>query len=81
MGRFLKWNLRRVVETIVVTLLSEFDFFLVIEGERGLGKSTCAWILCKRVAREFKKLKRYDIPTIEKYYEMVNNRGLWIYRI
>jgi len=41
---------------IVKILQKEFDCFIVIEGNRGLGKSTLAIHLARGVAREFKKI-------------------------
>ncbi len=45
---------------IVQILQNEFDCFLVIEGNRGLGKSTLAIHLARAVSREFKKLGSSD---------------------
>lgn len=52
----LRWSLKRLVSIIVKTLLNKFDFFLIIEGNRGLGKSTLAYHLVRAVAKEFKKM-------------------------
>lgn len=41
---------------IVKILQKEFDCFIIIEGNRGLGKSTLAIHLTRGIAREFKKL-------------------------
>ena len=47
--------------TMIVQILSkEFDCFIVIEGNRGLGKSTLAIHLARGVAREFKRLGSED---------------------
>ena len=51
----LRWSLKRLVKIIVKTLSNKFDFFLIIEGNRGLGKSTLAYHIARAVAKEFKK--------------------------
>lgn len=55
MGLVLRWSLKRLVSIIVKTLENGFDFFLIIEGNRGLGKSTLAYHIARAVAREFRK--------------------------
>lgn len=56
MGKTLiRWSMKDVVETIVGSLKNKFDYVLIIDGNRGLGKSTLAIHLARRVAREFKK--------------------------
>jgi hypothetical protein len=45
-----------MIKMIVQILQKEFDCFIVIEGNRGLGKSTLAIHLSRGVAREFKKM-------------------------
>lgn len=57
MGRYIKWNLDRLVKAICSRLSNRFDVFLVVEGKRGLGKSTLAFHLMKRVRNEMKKRK------------------------
>jgi len=54
------WSMRKMVQMIVKILNSKFDCVVVIEGNRGLGKSTLAIHLQRRVAREFKKLGQSD---------------------
>jgi len=60
MGRILRWSLSGTAKTIVKRLDNKFDCFIVIEGNRGLGKSTLAIHLARRVAREFKKKGRKE---------------------
>jgi hypothetical protein len=52
---YLLWSLRRLVNAICDRLTNKFDVFMIIEGKRGLGKSTLAYILMCRVRREMKK--------------------------
>ena len=49
------WNMKKMAIMIAKILQNRFDCFIVIEGNRGLGKSTLAIHLARRVAREFKK--------------------------
>lgn len=52
----MQWTLPKMVSMIVRILNNKFDCFIIIEGNRGLGKSTLAIHLARRVAREFKKM-------------------------
>lgn len=49
------WSLRRLVNAICDRLMNEFDAFLVIEGKRGLGKSTLGFKLMLLVRREMRR--------------------------
>ena len=49
-----------MVTMIVQILQNKFDCFIVIEGNRGLGKSTLAIHLARGVSREFKKMGSKD---------------------
>lgn len=51
----LRWSMVRMIGMICDILLDRFDCFLVIEGNRGLGKSTLAWHLAYGVRREMKR--------------------------
>ncbi len=57
----IRWNLTKLTSMIVRILQNKFDCVIIIEGNRGLGKSTLAIHIARRVAREFKKLgqKKY----------------------
>jgi len=50
----------KMVTMIVQILQNKFDCFIVIEGNRGLGKSTLAIHLARGVSREFKKMGSKD---------------------
>ncbi len=54
--KVLRWSMKKTVWMIVQILQNQFDCFIVIEGNRGLGKSTLAIHLARKVSREFKKL-------------------------
>ena len=56
----IRWSMIKLITMIVKILQNEFDCFLVIEGNRGLGKSTLAIHLARGIAREFKKLGSED---------------------
>jgi len=49
-----------MITMIVRILQNKFDCFIIIDGNRGLGKSTLAIHLARGVAREFKKLGSQD---------------------
>ena len=67
----LRMDLDYLAKMIVCTLLNKFDFFMVIEGNTGTGKSTLAIQIARRVKSQFYKLFRGDIPTLEYYYNNV----------
>lgn len=54
------WSMAKMVQMIVAILQNKFDCFIVIEGNRGLGKSTLAIHLARGVSREFKKQGSQD---------------------
>jgi len=53
----LNWNMKKLVISICDRLQNRFDAFIVIEGLRGLGKSTLAYKLMKLVKQEMKNRK------------------------
>ena len=55
MGVAYNWSLIKLVRMIVQILENKFDCVIAIEGSRGLGKSTLAYWIAKKVALEFKK--------------------------
>jgi KaiC/GvpD/RAD55 family RecA-like ATPase len=59
---------------IVATLLNKYDFFIVIEGGTGIGKSTLAFHLANRIAKEFRKLYKLELETVRYYYERVGRK-------
>lgn len=73
-NKILKWKLMDLVKTIVATLLNKYDYFMVIEGGTGIGKSTLAFQIAVRVAKEFRKLFSLDHDLIEYYYERVGRK-------
>ena len=44
-----RWNIAIICELIRRVLEQKFDCFIIIEGRRGLGKSTLAYVLCNRL--------------------------------
>jgi len=51
----MRWSMAKMIQMIVAILQNKFDCFIVIEGNRGLGKSTLGIHLARGVSREFKK--------------------------
>jgi hypothetical protein len=56
MAKILSWSMIKMITMIVNILNNKFDCVMVIEGNRGLGKSTLAIHLARGVAREFRKI-------------------------
>ena len=52
----IQWSLEKMVAMIVRILQNKFDCFIIIEGNRGLGKSTLALHLARKVSRAFKNI-------------------------
>ena len=63
------WSMTQLIKTIVCTLLNKFDFFLVVDGGTGIGKSTLSVGIATRVKREFSRLRKLEIKSVEYYYE------------
>lgn len=72
--RITKWKLTDLVRMIVATLLNKYDFFIVIEGGTGIGKSTLAFHIASKVAQEFRRLYRLNEELLEYYYERVGRK-------
>jgi len=64
-----RWSFDKLVKTIVATLLNKYDFFCVVEGNVGIGKSSLAVTLALKIKREFRRLKKLDYKTIKYYYK------------
>jgi len=71
----LKWQFKKLIRTIVASLLNKYDFFMCVEGGTGIGKSTLAYHIGHKVSLEFRKLYRLDEELVSYYYERVG-RGL-----
>ena len=56
----LNWSMKMMIKMIVRILENKFDAFIIIEGNRGLGKSTLAVHLARGISREFKKKDSKD---------------------
>ena len=56
----IRWNMKKMIWLITQILQNKFDCVIVIEGNRGLGKSTLAINLQRGVSREFKKMGSKD---------------------
>jgi hypothetical protein len=61
MGRLvITWSMKKLIWMITQIVQNKFDCFIVIEGNRGLGKSTFAIHLARGVSREMKKIGSTD---------------------
>ena len=49
MGKLFQWTIKDIVEIIEGRINNRFDFILVIDGKRGLGKSSLAFKILSRV--------------------------------
>jgi len=74
MPRLLRWDLKRLTETIVLMLLNKFDAIICLEGSRGIGKSTLAIVLARRTSSVFTRLKKLNESTVMYYWEKVNKQ-------
>jgi len=52
--RYIMWSIKNIVTMICNMLENKFDCLIIIEGNRGLGKSTFAYVLARRVRTEMK---------------------------
>jgi hypothetical protein len=55
MVSYITWSFKKLVECICDRLQNRFDSFLVIEGKRGLGKSTLGYKLMFAVKKEMRR--------------------------
>jgi len=59
-GKVLKWSMTRMAHMCTKIVQNRFDAFVIIEGNTGLGKSTLAIHIARRVAQNFKKMGSKD---------------------
>ena len=62
------WNLDKFSLMVARTLLNKFDCFIIIEGMRGLGKSTLAWHIGKKVNNIFLRIVKETGGEESPYY-------------
>ncbi|MHA1233658.1 MAG: hypothetical protein ACTSQL_01075 [Promethearchaeota archaeon] len=53
--------MKKFIWMIVQILNNKFDCFIIIEGNRGLGKSSLAIQVAKKISNEFKKAGQSDL--------------------
>jgi hypothetical protein len=75
--KIIKWTFNNLIYLIVATLLNKYDFFMVIEGGTGTGKSTLAFHIASKVAQEFRRLYHLNEERVEYYYERVGRKMGW----
>jgi len=56
----LHWSMKKLIDMIVRIVSNRFDCFIIIEGNRGLGKSTLGVHIARGVSREMKKMGSTD---------------------
>lgn len=75
----LQWSVDKIALMIMDMVMNKFDCFIVIDGNRGLGKSTLAYKVSKKVSNYFRVLVREtggkDSPYY-KYYEFFPKKQL-----
>lgn len=54
-----KWSMNNLILMIVKMLTNKFDCFIIIEGQRGLGKSTLGYTILKKVASYFRLIEKH----------------------
>jgi hypothetical protein len=59
---------------IVCTVLNKYDFYIILDGNRGVGKSSLAYRLAKRTSTIFKRLYRGDTNTIFEIYRTLKTK-------
>jgi len=57
----IRWSMKKFIWMIVQILNNKFDCFIIIEGNRGLGKSSLAIQVAKKISNEFKKAGQSDL--------------------
>jgi len=55
-----KWNLKTICKVIIDILQNKFDCFIIIEGKRGLGKSTLAYQILRRVSTYIRRDEKIE---------------------
>lgn len=63
------WSMDRLALMIVKMLLNKFDCFIIIEGNRGLGKSTIAYLLQKKVHAYFRIIIKHTGGKQSPFYK------------
>jgi len=66
---------KQLAMMVVATLLNKFDFYTVVDGERGLGKSTVAFKLSKNVSEIFRRLYKGEIDVMVQIYNILKKEN------
>lgn len=74
MAIVVNWSMIKLVCMIVKILQNKFDCVIVIEGNRGLGKSTLAYQIARGVATQFKKIQKTKDYLFNPRYALLYTR-------
>lgn len=63
------WSMERFCLMVSKMLLNKFDCFIIVEGNRGLGKSTWAYLISKKIHRYFRTIVKETGGDQSPYYK------------
>jgi hypothetical protein len=69
MTKIMNWSMERFCLMVVKMLLNKFDCFIIIEGNRGLGKSTLGFQIAKKIRSIMRKIIAETGGKQSPYYE------------
>lgn len=69
-----KFTEKSLAFMIACTVLNKYDFYVILDGLRGTGKSSCAYRLAKEMSKIFRKLYKGDMDTIFSIYKVLKKK-------
>lgn len=73
-NKYLSFNEEELAFMIACTVLNRYDFYVIIDGLRGTGKSSTAFRVALQISKLFRKLYRGDLSIILKVYMRLKTR-------